>query len=222
MSEKKPDNNLQNQSNFKMALQELLGNKFKEDIKHKDEIKPKEESIHLPEIEEAEPEVPETARVMPEISLKKQPLHNYSGGGTVITDDVVVDGSISSKSDIRLNCIVNGNVTSEAKIFIAGTIEGDVKGSSIALNNAHVKGNIICQDDISMDQSSVLIGDVKCQRLDSNGKIEGSVDAVLAVTLRNESKLLGNLSAQSLVVQEGAVINGNINIKRDNRNVPEI
>ncbi len=84
MSEKKPDNNLQNQSNFKMALQELLGNKFKEDIKHKDEIKPKEESIHLPEIEEAEPEVPETARVMPEISLKKQPLHNYSGGGTVI------------------------------------------------------------------------------------------------------------------------------------------
>mgnify|MGYP000859429858 FL=1 len=90
------------------------------------------------------------------------------------------------------------------------------------MNNAHVKGNIICQDDISMDQSSVLIGDVKCQRLDSNGKIEGSVDAVLAVTLRNESKLLGNLSAQSLVVQEGAVINGNINIKRDNRNVPEI
>lgn len=217
MSEKKSDNNLENQSNFRMALQELLGNKSKEEIKPKEDIKFKEENMVLPEVEETN----ETARVMPEISLQKQPLHNY-GGGTVITDDVVIDGSISSKSDIRLNCIVNGNVTSEAKLFIAGTVEGDVKGSSIVLNNANVKGNIICQDDINMDQGSVLVGDVKCQRLDSNGKIEGSVDAVISVTLRNESKLLGNLSAQSLVVQEGAVINGNINIKRDNRNMPEI
>ena len=213
MSEKKTENNLENQSNFRLALQELLGSKQKEE---------KMEPVHFPEPEPefTEPVLTETkeeATIMPEITLNKQPLHNFGGGGTIITDDVVIDGSITSKSDIRLNCVVNGNVLSDSKVFIAGTVEGDVKGSSIVLNNASVKGNIICQDEMTMDQGSVLTGDVKCQRLDSNGKIEGSVEAISSVTLRNESKLAGNLSAQSLVVQEGAVINGNINIRRDGK-----
>ncbi len=87
---------------------------------------------------------------------------------------------------------VNGNINSNSDIRIAGTIEGE----------AVSKGKLI------LTSSGRIKGDVKSAEADIAGRLEGEVRISEKLILRNSAVVDGNIYTKSLLVEEGAKING--------------
>ncbi len=87
---------------------------------------------------------------------------------------------------------VKGNMNSNSDIRIAGTIEGEAlsKGKLIVTSTGNIKG------------------DVKSAEADIAGRLEGEVRVTNRLILRSSAVIDGNIYTKSLLVEEGAQING--------------
>lgn len=87
---------------------------------------------------------------------------------------------------------VTGNVHANADIRVSGTIEGEAlsKGKLIITNIGKVAGNITSAD------------------ADIAGKVEGEVRVTNKLILRKSAVIDGNIYTKTLIVEEGAAING--------------
>jgi cytoskeletal protein CcmA (bactofilin family) len=132
--------------------------------------------------------------------------------GSLIAEDMVIEGSVRSESPIQVNGKVRGNVTSARDIISRGAIEGDVKGGSITLIKSSVKGNLSAGNFLSMDADSMVVGNIDATGVEINGKIKGDVRVSENATLRKAAVILGNLTAKSLSIEAGAAIKGKMEI----------
>ena len=88
--------------------------------------------------------------------------------------------------------VIEGNVTSNGDIRIDGTLKG----------NMTTKGKVI------IGESGQLIGEVRCKNLDVEGGIEGKAFITELMTMRNRSKILGDISTNKLAIEPGATFTG--------------
>ncbi|TVQ68252.1 MAG: polymer-forming cytoskeletal protein [Balneolaceae bacterium] len=93
---------------------------------------------------------------------------------------------------------VKGTINSKSDIRIAGRIEGEIvcKGKVIISSPAEIEGNI----------SSI--------EADVAGKVRGILKITGKVTLRNTAQMIGDIITKSLVVEEGAFINGSCRMSK--------
>lgn len=87
---------------------------------------------------------------------------------------------------------IEGNVISEGKIRIDGTIEGDVNG-----------------DYIIFGKSAVVKGNIKAKSLVIMGTVEGNIDAE-KLDLKSSAKVKGDISVRELSVEPGASVDGKV------------
>lgn len=100
---------------------------------------------------------------------------------------------------------IKGNVHANSDIRISGTIVGEAisKGKIILTNNGEVKGNVSSSD------------------ADIAGKVEGDVKISSRLILRKDAIIDGNIYTKSLVVEEGAQINGTCKMGSDVKNLSQ-
>ena len=96
---------------------------------------------------------------------------------TFIGEDASLRGTYNSKSSIRVDGEIYGNVTTEDGIVIG--------------EKGMIRGNLMAK--------SILVG----------GKIKGNVTASQRIELQSTAQIEGDLSTPILVVDEGAVFEGN-------------
>lgn len=93
-------------------------------------------------------------------------------------------------STIGEELIITGNVSSKGKVHLNGQVHGDIHCVSLVLGeNARLEGNAVAKD--------VVIG----------GRLKGSIRA-LHVTLQSKSHVEGDVSHQSLTIEQGAYFEG--------------
>lgn len=108
---------------------------------------------------------------------KKQKDLMDSAIATVISDGCVIEGNISSKTSIRIDGVVHGNVRSDQGVIIgnSGQIAGHVSASEAIIFGA-VKGNIQVQK-IEIKNTGKITGDISTQAMEVefgavyNGKV---------------------------------------------------
>ncbi len=85
---------------------------------------------------------------------------NLIGAGTVI------EGSIRSTGDIRVDGTVYGSVTSKAKVVIGptGIVEGDVNGQNADISGT-IKGKTTVSELLFLKSTSKIIGDILTGKL---------------------------------------------------------
>lgn len=89
--------------------------------------------------------------------------------------------------------VIEGKVSSKGNVRIDGTINGNVQ----------VGGNV------TIGKSGLVNGEVSGQMVVNGGKIEGSVKASEKAVLEGTSILKGDIFTKILVVEEGAIFDGN-------------
>ncbi len=62
-----------------------------------------------------------------------------------------------------------------------------------------------------MDRDSLILGDISAQYLDLNGKIKGNVDVGGKAEFKTDAVILGNITASTITVLDGATIQGYVN-----------
>jgi len=94
--------------------------------------------------------------------------------------------------------VLGGNFSAPESARIDGTIEGDVT----------IKGFLILGD------NSVVNGNVKAEAAMIGGVVNGNVDAPGKVQLTAKAKVIGDITTESLVVDENAVFQGKCDMNK--------
>ena len=99
-----------------------------------------------------------------------------------------------SANTIQNGTILEGNVQSEGNIRIDGRLEG-----TLTTNGKLVVG-----------ESGIIKGKVRCENANIEGTIEGEIVVNGLLVLKHKAIINGDINTQKLVVEEGAIFNGNI------------
>ncbi|MFZ2538535.1 MAG: polymer-forming cytoskeletal protein, partial [Oscillospiraceae bacterium] len=131
---------------------------------------------------------------------------------TYINSATVINGSISVKTDIVIEGRITGDVIAENNVNVSGKIDGNIEGNMVSISGGYVIGNVNAKSDLITDSSAVIIGDVVAQNFNSDGKIKGNLKISNAISLSSNAVIFGNVTSKSIIIQDGAVIKGNLQI----------
>lgn len=100
---------------------------------------------------------------------------------------------------------LKGDLNSQTDIRIAGTVEGEAisKGKLIITGSGRIIGNISSADS------------------DIAGRVEGEVKVSGKLTLRESAIIDGNIYTKTLIVEEGAQINGSCRMGSDSKSLSD-
>ncbi|QQS29766.1 MAG: polymer-forming cytoskeletal protein [Sphingobacteriales bacterium] len=82
------------------------------------------------------------------------------------------------------------------------TCQGDVR------IDGELTGNITAYARIVLGPTGVVFGDIVCENADISGKIEGTIRVKELLNLKESALINGDLTANKLVVEAGAIFNG--------------
>lgn len=179
------------ENNFKIAVNELLGGIQKLQVSEKDEI------------EEQKTDFPTNFLVE-----KREPNKSSS----VISEDLVIEGSVRGDSSIQILGTIKGDVSINGDVFAKGNIEGDLSGDNVVLRKCNLKGNVKVNRHISIDNETVVIGDISANNVDINGRVDGNINAVETVVLKKAAMVSGNISAKFASMESGAYLKGQMQV----------
>ncbi|MDD2189765.1 MAG: polymer-forming cytoskeletal protein [Eubacteriales bacterium] len=143
----------------------------------------------------------------------KQPPHdNHEAGVTTIAKGTVVVGEINTDGDVELLGSLKGKISSKGDIKANGKVIGDLIGKDIVLTSCGVQGNIIAGGLVTIDEDSVVIGDITCENICLDGKIKGNVSVGKEAKFKPKAILAGNVTTTMIAMSQGAKVQGEVNI----------
>ncbi len=93
---------------------------------------------------------------------------------------------ISGGTDLK------GSLTSTSDTRLAGSLEGSLQ----------VEGTVV------ITENGVVTGSVRAENINISGSIEGEITATEKVLLTSTARVEGTIHADRLVIEEGAIFNG--------------
>ena len=103
--------------------------------------------------------------------------------------------------------------TSENRINEGTTFVGDIESNGFFRIDGVVEGNITSPARVVVGKKGVIKGFLQCDNADVEGKVDGELKVTETLTLRATAIINGNISISELVVEPGAELNGNCNMK---------
>ena len=176
-------------------------------------------------------ELQETADVTEEVSLVKDDRkHKYyskgqSGryedrasaltgeGNSIISSDTRIVGKIISNGNLLIGGDVEGDIMAKGDVRVKGKVNGSISANRVELSECSVLGNIRAEASLVIDAGSEVIGDIESGDTSIDGKIKGNVLSTADVVCKKNSFILGNVASDSISIEKGSVVCGEIQIK---------
>lgn len=98
---------------------------------------------------------------------------------------------------------IKGTIKSQNDIRIAGRLEGEV----------------ICKGKVIVSSSAQIDGNISSVEADIAGKVEGTIKVSNKLSLRQTALVGGDIFTKTLIVEEGAQINGNFKMGAQGANI---
>lgn len=181
MAKKIGNNAKKEDSNFKKAVTELLG-------------------------------TPEPERVVVEKEVIKEVKREVPGEKDLayIPQDMVIAGNVCAASDIKIAGKVEGDVVCEGNIELSGMVHGNLKAKNLKITKGSLEGEVAVEENIVVEETSTMKGNLSAKNVSSNGKIEGQIVAGESVELKGNAYVKGDVAAKTFSVSAGAHINGKV------------
>lgn len=167
-----------------------------------------EPTFDIPDIVEPAPEVP---------TFEEEPIRPpfIRPGATVIAAGATFFGDIRAEGDVEVRGKLKGNLEATGNIRVAGKVLGDVKGDAVVLESGVIQGNITSTSYVTLDESSMVVGDVLATDIDDKGKVKGNLQIARAAVLSSTALLAGNVIAATIMMAQGAKVQGAIRTAED-------
>lgn len=131
---------------------------------------------------------------------------------TIISKGTVIKGDILSDGDIELCGSLSGNVKTKGSLRVSGGLIGDASAKDMTFLTSEVRGNMSCATEVTIDEASVVYGNVQAESIVLNGKIRGNIKVKKGAILQDSAVLWGNLEAGSISIDQGAKLEGEVKI----------
>lgn len=156
--------------------------------------------------------VAETA-AMPEAKaddLAMRRARTVSAQRMIIPEGVLIEGSLTSGSDTDIGGRIEGNITVEGRLQLgpSALISGNVRAVSCKVEGL-VEGKVECSEDLELGPTGRLNADVVAgKRIFLAGQVYGNVTTPGVLRLATTSRVEGDVKTRSILMEEGAVLNG--------------
>lgn len=106
-----------------------------------------------------------------------------------------------SGSSHALNSLVHGT-------RVEGTISSE---NDIRIDGA-IKGQLTCKAKVIIGPTGLIEGEIDCNSAVIEGRFEGTLRIADVLTIKEKARVTGEIHANKLIVQPGAVINGSFDM----------
>lgn len=132
---------------------------------------------------------------------------------TVISKGTTIRGGISSDCSLQVMGVITGDVECQGKLSIYGTVSGNTSAAEIHVETDHkLNGDLISTGCVNVSEKSVIIGTIQATSAVIAGSVKGDIDIDGPVVVDSTAVIFGNVTAKSLQLNTGAVIQGICNI----------
>lgn len=131
---------------------------------------------------------------------------------TLLAEGSVFEGTLHTKGDVEIAGVFKGDIFSEGNVKLFANIEGNVQGGNVELVTSSVQGDVSAKELLKIGPQSVIGGNIKTKDMICSGRIVGNVESSGRVTLATGSALTGDLTASTIAVMEGALMEGRFKI----------
>ena len=97
---------------------------------------------------------------------------------------------------------------SGAYLDAGSKISGKLNFETPARIDGHVEGEINAKDSLMIGESAVVAAQIKADSVVVAGKVSGDIVAIHRIEIRPSAKVLGNITAPTLIINEGALFEG--------------
>ena len=91
-------------------------------------------------------------------------------------------------------------------------IQGNIRAKNSIKIDGHIQGNLTIEGSVIIGEKSHVQGDIQCADLVVFGRLDGNV-AVRQLQLKQTAQIYGNIEAQILQVEPGAVYQGSVSMQ---------
>jgi len=166
----------------------------------------------IEETVEMQAETPEEANEEGQPASPPPPVEKPKGPPSVISSEMVIEGTVRSASDIQMMGKIKGDVTCAGDILCTNAIEGNIICNNLNLEHCAVAGDVKVKGNFDMDERSVLVGDVQAGAALIAGKIKGNVTIKQDVEIKKSAVVYGNIIARSISIEAEAQVNGKLEV----------
>ncbi len=134
---------------------------------------------------------------------------------SILLEDIEIKGDITSKNDMTILGYVSGNIFCEQGLNITGALDAEIKARNVRLQSAEITGNICCDDELTIDFDSNVIGNIKSNDCTIDGKIKGNIVVGSLLHIQKNADIVGNIDAFEISFLQGAKVNGQLKMVKE-------
>ena len=92
--------------------------------------------------------------------------------------------------------------------------EGKIECDAGLRIEGEYRGKILCKGDVVIGECGIARADIEARDVTVAGKVYGDIQRSGRLTVTSSGELHGNVSAKSLIMQDGAVLNGQCHMEK--------
>jgi cytoskeletal protein CcmA (bactofilin family) len=127
---------------------------------------------------------------------------------TVITKGTVITGNITSEGALEVMGTIKGDIDCQGKLSIVGHVNGNCMAAEVYVGAKRFEGCITSEGSIKIGLGTVVIGDITGTSGVIAGAVKGDIDVSGSIVIDSSAVIKGNIKAQSIQINNGAVIEG--------------
>ena len=94
----------------------------------------------------------------------------------------------------------------------ATVIEGDIHSDGSVHIDGRLKGEIICNGDLILGETSKVYGSIKAKNVIVSGYFKGSIESTEGLEILQTGHVEGDIQGSKLTIQEGGIYKGKVNM----------
>ncbi len=89
-------------------------------------------------------------------------------------------------------------------------IRGSLTGGGDLIIEGLVEGQVALKNHLTIERTGRVQAEIRADQLTINGEASGNIDAGSRVSINSSAKVTGDIKAPRVVIEDGAVFNGTI------------
>jgi cytoskeletal protein CcmA (bactofilin family) len=105
-----------------------------------------------------------------------------------------------SENGTNGQCVIGKNIQ----------IRGKLSGAEDLVIEGRIEGTVALKNHLTIEQTGVVEADIDVRDLTVHGEMRGDIQAVGSVSVSNAAKVVGNIRAPRIILEDGARFKGSI------------
>jgi cytoskeletal protein CcmA (bactofilin family) len=93
-------------------------------------------------------------------------------------------------------------------------IDGEITGDEDLTIRGTVKGRISLTASLIVENSGIVEADIETRHVEVSGNVTGNITANEKVELKSDGRMVGDIKAPRILIADGAVFKGNVDMER--------